>query len=67
MSFITRNSLNTNRIADGILLLIIWGCHLIAFTPSVISSVDTDGQNPSVYTDEIMNGMLRILKKRAVR
>jgi hypothetical protein len=37
------------------------------FTPSVISSVDTDGQNPSVYTNEITNGMLRILKKRAVR
>jgi len=35
------------------------------FTPSVISSVDTDGQNPSVYTDEITDGMLRILKKRS--
>ena len=37
------------------------------FTPSVILLVDTDGQNPSVYTNEITNGMLRILKKRAVR
>jgi hypothetical protein len=33
------------------------------FTPSVLSSVDTDGQNPSVYTDEITDGMLRIKKK----
>ena len=33
------------------------------FTPSVISSVDTDGQISSVYTDDITDGMLRIKKK----
>jgi len=34
------------------------------FTPSVILSVTTDGQHPSVYTDEITDEMLRIKKKR---
>jgi hypothetical protein len=34
------------------------------FTPSVISSVTTDGQHLSVYTDEITDEMLRIKKKR---
>jgi hypothetical protein len=34
------------------------------FTPSVILSVTTDGQHPSVYTDEITNEMLRIFLKK---
>jgi hypothetical protein len=64
----TRNSLNTNEITDGNYrrnnsVGNLRSPLLTEFNPSVISSVYTDDQIPSVYTNGITDRMLRIKKK----